>query len=258
VRDEEFPQQVKDRALRRSDNKCERCWSPRDLEFHHKIPVAQGGGSTLDNCVVLCEKCHSQAPLDPIVFEKLYIPFASPKEFALHYNTSNEKEAMKKWCSEMELDLPTVERILDRVGRGELIKERMGRRARDGAIMGFNAPFGYAFENGELRANPKEAITVTDMYQKYLDGQTMKSIAEDLNSMGTRTKKGNKWTVWSVRHILKNPIYAGFVRWGKELGKGKHDPIIDAGTFNSVQKRILSNIRNPRFKYEPTVLEDSS
>jgi hypothetical protein len=40
---------------------CSRCHSSRSmLHVHHKQPVAGGGNHTLENLIVLCEKCHSR------------------------------------------------------------------------------------------------------------------------------------------------------------------------------------------------------
>jgi 5-methylcytosine-specific restriction endonuclease McrA len=54
--------ELKEKLLERSDGHCECCgelpdW--RGLSVHHKIYRSQGGKSDLDNCEMLCGKCHS-------------------------------------------------------------------------------------------------------------------------------------------------------------------------------------------------------
>lgn len=258
MKEEEFPQNVKARALVRCGHKCERCWSSRALELHHKIPLAQGGELTLDNCVVLCERCRLEAPSDPTVLEEFFLPFASPKELILRYGVSNEKEAIERRCNRIGLDASFVEDILGLSNRSGLRKESMRTKIGEVAHASRYPPYGYEIENGELKIDHKEASVVRDMNEKYLNGQTMKSIAEDLNARGIGTRKGKKWTVWSIRHILRDPTYAGYVRSGQQLSKGKHKPIVSTQTFNLVQKRIVDRIRNPRFKYRPTLLPEST
>lgn len=256
MRNEEFPQNVRGEALRRCGNKCERCWSSRDLEFHHKVPIARSGMSNLENCVVLCEQCHSRAPLDSVVFDNLFMRFASPKELVIHYEVDNEEEALETWCKETGVDFATVKRENDGSGSAGLIKERMREKAREGDLMGGQAPFGYDLKSGILIMNSEEAKTVAGIFEDYTEGRTMVGIADILNEKGIETKRGGQWTIWSIRHILRNPIYAGYVRWGGEHSKGKHKPAVSIAVFNSVQGRIVDNIRNPKYKYNPTILRE--
>ena len=56
----EFPSKVKIAAFERCAGKCEQCLT-RIIgrpEYDHIIPDALGGGPTIDNCAVLCCKCH--------------------------------------------------------------------------------------------------------------------------------------------------------------------------------------------------------
>lgn len=45
------------------------------------------------------------------------------------------------------------------------------------------------------------------------DHLTMRQIAVRLNSMGYRTKRGNSFDARGVEYILRNPFYAGKIRW---------------------------------------------
>ncbi|MCK4443501.1 MAG: recombinase family protein [Thermoplasmata archaeon] len=245
---------MRDKALRRCGKKCERCWSSRDLEFHHKVPIAQSGMSNLENCVVLCEQCHSRAPLDSVVFDNLFMRFASPKELVIHYEVHNEDEALETWCKETGVDLATVKGEIEGSGGAGLIKERMREKAREGDLIGGQAPFGYDLESGILIMNTEDAETVAGIFEDYLEGRTMVSTADSLNEKGIKTKRGGQWTIWSIRHILRNPIYAGYVRWDGEHSRGKHKPTVSIPVFNSVQEKIVDNIRNPKYKYDPTIL----
>jgi len=62
MRDDDFPASVKKLALKRANNRCERCWTEKDLEFHHIFPVRFGGKTNLENCLVFCHNCHKITP----------------------------------------------------------------------------------------------------------------------------------------------------------------------------------------------------
>lgn len=56
----EFTKATKANAFLRCCGKCEGCFA-RLLgrpEYHHMTPAALGGSNDLDNCKVLCSKCH--------------------------------------------------------------------------------------------------------------------------------------------------------------------------------------------------------
>lgn len=71
----EFPQEVRNEALRRSEYRCEKCGCPKEetyegfLQFHHIVGVAlavryhpelaHSAIASLANCRVLCCKCHN-------------------------------------------------------------------------------------------------------------------------------------------------------------------------------------------------------
>ncbi len=78
-----------------------------------------------------------------------------------------------------------------------------------------------------------------------------KKIACHLNIQGYKTLKDCSWSIYSIKQIIDNPIYAGFIRWGQyidwaknrrkgkntnyQLIKGEHTPIIDMKTWEKSQ-----------------------
>lgn len=48
----------KDEILERDNHKCRNCSNTEDLEIHHVIPVANGGGKYDENLCTLCSDCH--------------------------------------------------------------------------------------------------------------------------------------------------------------------------------------------------------
>ena len=48
------------RKIMEQNDKCELCGSRRSLEAHHIIPIAFGGGDSLDNLICVCNSCHAK------------------------------------------------------------------------------------------------------------------------------------------------------------------------------------------------------
>ena len=138
------------------------------------------------------------------------------------------------------------------------IRRRMnaGRIAsvREGNYIGSIAPYGYRKiqlpdRSFTLEPDPQEAEIVKLIYDLYLNQHMGASkIATQLNKMGSAPRRSDRWEASSVRPILTNPVYCGYVHWntrpvikaysnGKyvntrprsdngEVHKGKHEPII--------------------------------
>ncbi len=114
-------------------------------------------------------------------------------------------------------------------------------------------------EDGLPEIIPEEAEIVKEIFHSYLDGMSLKQIADSLNSRGIKTK--HKQTVWRtevVKSILVNEKYTGDALLQKTyitdcitkksrknngelpmyLVKNHHDPIISRADFNRVQEEM--------------------
>ena len=59
----EFDKKTKEAAWDRCGGKCEICtaaFNGRRPDYHNLIPCALGGGNSLQNCRVICVKCHRE------------------------------------------------------------------------------------------------------------------------------------------------------------------------------------------------------
>lgn len=142
-----------------------------------------------------------------------------------------------------------------------------GRKAstKEGKWIYGDTPYGYErvkIENDKgytLKLIDDEAAAVRLMYEWY--GQEHVGshvISIRLDERGYRNRRGSKFSPSSIRDILKNPVYAGYVTWGKRaekkevsdgkvikkrmknnpdmlLVKGLHDAIISQELFDLVQ-----------------------
>lgn len=82
-----------------------------------------------------------------------------------------------------------------------------------GAKSGRPASTVYGYNHGknfEFKINDNEAEIVRKIFDMYCEkGMGIRKIANHLNSICVKTKKGKQWEFKTVRRILSNPIYIG-------------------------------------------------
>lgn len=127
---------------------------------------------------------------------------------------------------------------------GEEVKRGMKKRAEKGKFQS-RPPFGYRLINGNLVPDEFEQEYVQLIFSQFLAGRNPTEISRLLNSLSVKTSNGNDWNSRSVSYVLKNHLYAGYVRWNKSgenpvLKKGIHKPIIDEYTFQKTNGLILA------------------
>ncbi len=156
---------------------------------------------------------------------------------------------------------------LDRLGLRGPVQERHKRvrrsvlaKAARGEVLG-RTPYGYAAGlDGQLKPVPAEAETVRRVFVLYTgvssggviaaspslppsdarqgQGIGLRRLANQLNSGGSRTRKGLPWTPVAIAGILRNRAYAGvYTRYGNFIG-GAHQPIVDRSVFTQAQTLI--------------------
>lgn len=195
----------------------------------------------------------------------------------IHRNSRNFMEMMdqlRTWGKEFNsmqesLDTGTamgrfVMDIIQRIAQleSEQIAERvyMGMRqkakAREGSL-GAPTPYGYRRMDGSLVVDEAQAARVREMFKRARAGEPMSWIAERLNRIGRRTNRGRTWSVWSVRYLLSNPIYAGYVQWDELVRRGHHTPLVSRDTFLQVLEGFLARARSEENRNELESLRDA-
>ncbi len=86
---------------------------------------------------------------------------------------------------------------------------------------GGDAPLGYdvAFDKTYL-VNEEEAQSVKIIFDRYISGYSYTNIIDELNSLGYKTKRGNKFGKNSLHGILSNEKYTGVYVFNKTQRKG--------------------------------------
>ena len=114
---------------------------------------------------------------------------------------------------------------------------------------------GYRYKDGQYIVVPEEAEIVRFIYADFLDGKGVTAIIKRLNSEGILTQQGFTWHKSAITRVLKNYTYTGNLLLQTKyrenhltkrtlVNRGQlpqyhatntHEPIIDIGTYNSVQ-----------------------
>ena len=122
---------------------------------------------------------------------------------------------------------------------------------------GGQIPFGYksvAVNDGISNSKrPKKKLVVdedirhivVEIFNRYVDGETMKNICDDLNARGVKTGSSEKFSRTSLNSILKNKRYTGvYIFNGAEVPNGMPS-IISEELFGKAQEKMDANKKAP-------------
>lgn len=174
------------------------------------------------------------------------------------------------------IDVPFKNLVYDYYSKdiSQKMKASVKVRQERGDFFGSKAPYGYTKskeDHHQLIVDETVRGFVEEIYERYLNGESMSSIAHDFNKRNILTpgkyiglKRGTGiWTGQIVRYVLTNPIYTGTITGGKtrvqEVGSGikkwvnsderivvenKHEAIISKEDFGKVQEKLNANPKN--------------
>lgn len=126
-------------------------------------------------------------------------------------------------------------------------RENLGERTRMGQIemtkqgrwSGGTPPFGYDYSEGILTINEAQAQVVREIYQRYTSGEGTTKILSWLNDPEhPQLAPNQRWTQWALKYCLRNPIYAGNVRYGYRKASGRRQP--DSITEQGIHEPIIT------------------
>lgn len=139
---------------------------------------------------------------------------------------------------------------------GERIRDKFAASKKKGMWMGGSPPLGYVINDRQLIVEPLEAELVKKIFTLYLTCNSPLAVMQTLQQDGHTNKHwqtaaglwrgGNKMTVSHVNKILRNVVYVGKVRHGKEVYLGQHKPIIDEALWAEVQDSIQVKEKSSR------------
>ena len=131
------------------------------------------------------------------------------------------------------------------------LSEKIHRGQKENALKGKNngggVPLGYLLDKKaqKLVIDPVTAPLVVEIFERYADGKTVRSIVEDFNARGLRTKKGQPFNINSFSSLLKNRKYIGEYQYQDVIIPGGVPAILSDDLFYRVQARLEKNKRAP-------------
>jgi len=98
------------------------------------------------------------------------------------------------------------EEIVSRINSSVKVRAKMGKR------LGGKVPFGYTWDNHELKIHPEESIVRKLIYTLFVQEKRKKTVAKILNERGYRTRSGKKFYDTNVKRWLQDPLSKGLRR----------------------------------------------
>lgn len=123
----------------------------------------------------------------------------------------------------------------------EKVRSAMRRKAVKGEVLG-RPPYGYRVgPRRRLELVPEEAVVVRYIFRLYLqESMGIRKIAGQLNEENVLTRRGGRWSMVTVRDILRNRAYLGhYSRFGTTV-TGSHPALVSPEDFRKVQDRLQS------------------
>jgi len=141
---------------------------------------------------------------------------------------------------------------------GERIRDKIAASKKKGMWMGGLPPIGYDIQDKKLIINETEAKTVRQIYSLYLELRSVRHVKQECDRLSFRTKVraygekttgGTRFSRGHLYSLLKNPLYAGKVKYQNQLYDGQHNPIIDLDLWQSVQDKLNSRAQKRKRNY---------
>jgi len=177
------------------------------------------------------------------VFERHKVSFVSVTQ---QFNTTH---SMGRLTLNILLSFAQFEREII----SERTSDKMAAARRRGKYVGGAPILGYDVVDTRLVVNEREAAQVRMAFDLYLEHESLLSTVAELERRGRTTKR---WTTKKGKSrgglpfnknrlygLLTNVAYAGKVKYKSEIHEGEHAAIIEASTFDGVQKLLQRNHR---------------
>jgi hypothetical protein len=125
---------------------------------------------------------------------------------------------------------------------GERTRDKIAAARRKGKWTGGPIPLGYTVHEKRLVVNELEAVLVREIFVLYLEQRSTLAVARLLNETNRSTKRriaangriteARRWTKPDVLSVIKNPVYAGYIRSHGQFYDGEHEALVDRETFS--------------------------
>jgi hypothetical protein len=185
---------------------------PRDRDGRSTIVADHEDYAKPFDVTWLCRECHTEAHLDH-TDPSAFLAESIHEMFDEYYSVS-----LSFWT-----------------------RSGLKEKARQGHLVG-SLPWGYVRDPATKLAtpHPERAPLVLALFERYATGhESDRTLAAWLNAKGARTARGRLFSKDTVREMLCNAAYAGYVSGLGDKSraiKGLHEPIVSDELFDRVQE----------------------
>ena len=182
---------------------------------------------------------------------------------------------------------------MEREMTSERVGEDMRHRARNGKWNGGVVPYGYMVQKQQIRVgiedglkrdkaesrakelcpedkklyvDEREAKLIKQIFDKYLEAESLRAVTHWLNKGKHPSRYGTTWAANSVSRVLRNPTYIGKLVYNKRvsakttgrlkhrpkdewiISDGAHEPLVSTKIFNQVQAILKRQAVEPTRK----------
>jgi site-specific DNA recombinase len=137
---------------------------------------------------------------------------------------------------------------------GERIRDKKRATRSRGMWVGGKAMLGYDVVDKKLVVNDDEATQVREMFELYLQSNSLRDAVAELRRRGWISKSlvtrhdrrihGKPFSRSTLHSVLTNDVYRGKVRCADGLVAGVHEPIIGSELWEAVQARLRLQAQN--------------
>ena len=138
----------------------------------------------------------------------------------------------------------------------ERVRDKIRASKAKGIWMGGMPRLGYDVVDKKLIVNPAEAEQVRQLFEKYLELQSVNDLTQWSESNSIRAKAwttakgvlrgGKSITPNSMHKILRDKIYIGMIenKVSNNVARGEHEAIVSPDVFQRVQDALIANSNN--------------
>lgn len=129
------------------------------------------------------------------------------------------------------------------------LSEKIHRGQKENALKarsnGGRVPFGFQLVDHYLRPDPLTAPVVLEVFTRYANGDSVRSIVDDLNRRGIKSNMGYSFTYSSFGNLLKNRTYIGEFHYDGTIIPNGIPAIVPQEIFDRAQARREKNKHAP-------------
>ena len=216
-------------------------------EFMHMIGLAKKKPKPFDVIIVWKFSRFARNRQDSIVYKSML-----RKQLGIDVVSVTEPIGDDKMSIIVEAMIEAMDEYYS-INLAEEVRRGMNEKVSRGEPVTI-APFGYFLQDKKLVVDLETAPLVRMIFADFITGMGTRAIAMKLNTMGIRTRRGNRWENRTIEYILRNPVYIGKIRWNPAgqtsrnyndpnivIVDGGHEPIIDPETWKKAQDQIAKN-----------------